>query len=146
MPQAAKTSSVIENLIETLRDGEEGFKQAAKAVRNAQFRTTFADYSEQRAHFARELQIASATGMNEPTTMTNASHRAGMGLTSAIIRRDEHAIFAECEREEDFAVETYKEAMQNNALRPALRDIVSRQYRDIQAAHDQIKLYREVIG
>jgi len=146
MQPATKTSSVIGNLIETLKDGEEGFRQAAAAVKNAQFRTTFADYSEQRAHFARELEIASATGMNGPRSMTNILHRSGMGLKSAIIRRDEHAIFAECEREEDFAVETYKDAMQNETLRPAMRDLVSRQYRDIQAAHDQIKIYREVIS
>ena len=40
-----KQNEVIDNLIETLKDGQEGFKQAAESVRNSALKTLFSDYS-----------------------------------------------------------------------------------------------------
>jgi hypothetical protein len=41
----------IDNLIETLRDGQEGFKQAAEGVKDPQLKSLFEEYSRQRARF-----------------------------------------------------------------------------------------------
>ena len=51
-----KQNEVIDNLIETLKDGQEGFKQAAESVRNSALKTLFSDYSQQRSRFATALQ------------------------------------------------------------------------------------------
>src|SRR5580765_6901445 len=50
-----KQNEVIDNLIETLKDGQEGFKQAAESVRNPALKTLFSDYSQQRSRFATAL-------------------------------------------------------------------------------------------
>ena len=48
--------STINDLIETLKDGQKGFKEAADAVNDPQLKSLFTGYSQQRARFASELQ------------------------------------------------------------------------------------------
>ena len=51
-----KENTVLNNLIETLKDGQEGFKQAAEGVSNPNLKSLFRDYSQQRSRFATALQ------------------------------------------------------------------------------------------
>ena len=141
-----KQNEVIDNLIETLKDGQEGFKQAAEAVNDPTLKSLFLDYSQQRSRFAAELQSeARRHGETEPETSssaTGAMHRGWINLKSAITGGDEHAILAECERGEDSAVEQYKKALEDG-LTPAAQELVSRQFAEIKAAHDRIKSLRD---
>jgi uncharacterized protein (TIGR02284 family) len=137
---------VIDNLIETLKDGQEGFKQAAEAVRDPKLKSLFSDYSQQRSRFAAALQSeARREGESEPETSssaTGAMHRGWINLKSALTGGDEHAILAECERGEDSAVEQYKKALEDG-LTPSAQEVVSRQFAEIKAAHDRIKSLRD---
>ena len=146
MAQNKEIISTINSLIEKLKDGQEGFRQAAEAVKNERLKSVFADYSQQRSRFANELQgEAESLGETKPEESSSAAgtmHRAWIGLKSAVSGGDEHAILAECERGEDSAVAEYKEALDND-LSPSLREIVSRQYSEVKAAHDQIKNLRD---
>jgi uncharacterized protein (TIGR02284 family) len=146
MAQNKEIISTINSLIETLKDGQEGFRQAADAVKNEQLKSVFSNYSQQRARFAKELQSqAESLGETKPeenSSAAGAMHRAWIGLKSALSGGDEHAILAECERGEDSAVAEYKKAMDDD-LSPSLREIVSRQFSDVKAAHDQIKNLRD---
>src|SRR4029450_8654814 len=51
-----KETTILNDLIETLKDGQEGFRQAAEAVSNSQLKSVFRDYSQQRSRFATALQ------------------------------------------------------------------------------------------
>ena len=141
-----KQNDVIDNLIETLKDGQKGFKQAAEGVSNPQLKSLFRDYSQQRSRFATALQSeARQHGETDPETSSSATgalHRGWINLKSAITGGDEHAILAECERGEDSAVEEYKKAL-DNGLSPSAQELVSRQFSDIKAAHDRIKSLRD---
>src|SRR5438874_13648010 len=123
MKEEKEVISTINNLIETLKDGQEGFKQAAKGVKDPQLKSLFNEYSQQRSRFATELQSqARSLGEPEPetsSTTAGALHRAWINLKSTVSRGDDHAILAECERGEDSAVEEYEKAMRDN-LSPAL--------------------------
>src|SRR6266516_3636231 len=140
--------STINSVIETLKDGQEGFKQAAEGVKDPQLKSLFNDYSQQRTQFARQLQShIQSMGEPEPETSSSAAgalHRAWINLKSAVTSGDDHAILAECERGEDSAVEEYKKAM-NDDLSPSLRDLVSRQYSEVKSAHDRIRTLRDAI-
>jgi uncharacterized protein (TIGR02284 family) len=146
MKEQKEIVSTIDNLIETLRDGQEGFKQAAEGVKAPQLKSLFNEYSSQRLQFVTELQSqASRLSRSEPEESGSAAgalHRAWINLKSAITSGDDHAILAECERGEDSAVEQYEEAMRDNLPAP-LSDIVSRQYSDIKSAHDRIRTLRD---
>jgi uncharacterized protein (TIGR02284 family) len=141
-----KENTVLNNLIETLKDGQEGFKQAAESVRNPALKALFSDYSHQRSRFATALQSeARGHRENEPETSSSATgalHRGWINLKSAITGGDEHAILAECERGEDSAVEEYKKAL-DDGLSPSARELVFRQFAEIKAAHDRIRSLRD---
>jgi uncharacterized protein (TIGR02284 family) len=141
-----KQNEVIDNLIETLKDGQEGFKQAAEGVSDQKLKSLFRDYSQQRSRFATALQSeARLHGETDPETSSSATgalHRGWINIKSAITGGDEHAILAECERGEDSAVEEYKKALEDG-LSPSARELVSRQFAEIKAAHDRIKGLRD---
>jgi uncharacterized protein (TIGR02284 family) len=141
-----KENEVIDSLIETLKDGQEGFKQAAEGVSDPKLKSLFLDYSEQRSRFAVALQSeARRHGESDPETSSSAAgalHRGWINLKSAITGGDEHTILAECERGEDSAVEEYKKALEDG-LSPAAQELVTRQFAEIKAAHDRIKSLRD---
>jgi uncharacterized protein (TIGR02284 family) len=141
-----KENTVLNNLIETLKDGQEGFKQAADGVSDPKLKSLFSNYSDQRSRFATALQSeARRHGETEPETSSSATgalHRGWINLKSAITGGDEHAILAECERGEDSAVEEYKKAL-DDGLSPSAQDLVSRQFAEIKAVHDRIRSLRD---
>jgi uncharacterized protein (TIGR02284 family) len=143
-----KENTVLNNLIETLKDGQEGFKRAAEGISDPKLKSLFRDYSEQRSRFATALQSeARRHGETEPETSSSATgalHRGWINLKSAITGGDEHAILAECERGEDSAVEEYNKAL-DNGLSPSAQELVLRQFAEIKAAHDRIRSLRDAI-
>src|SRR5213079_3246000 len=125
-----ETISTISDLIETLKDGQEGFRQAAEAVADPELKSLFNEYSLQRARFAGELQ-SDAIGLGESnpekrSSAAGAMHRAWIDLKSAITKQDDHAILAECERGEDSAIKEYKKAMEGDKLSSTVRETISR--------------------
>jgi uncharacterized protein (TIGR02284 family) len=137
---------IIDNLIETLKDGQEGFKQAAESVKDPQLKSVFDEYSLQRARFVSELR-SQAQSLEERESKPSGSaagalHRGWINLKSALTRGDDHAILAECERGEDSAVEEYKKAL-NNGLSAPVQEIVSRQFTQVKQAHDRVKSLRD---
>jgi uncharacterized protein (TIGR02284 family) len=147
MAQEKEIIATINGLIETLKDGQEGFKQAAQAVNDSKLKSLFNEFSQQRAKFARELQSeAHRLGETEPEQSSSAAgtmHRAWIDLKAAVTSGNDHAILAECERGEDSAVKEYKEAMEADFTLP-VREIVSRQYSEVKTAHDRIRNLRDV--
>lgn len=147
MSQQKETISTINDLIETLKDGQEGFRQAAEAVENPELKSLFNECSLQRARFAGELQSEAVTlGESKPEdkgSTTGALHRSWINLKGAIAKRDDHAILAECERGEDSAVHEYQKALEDDDLTGPAREIISRQYDKVKGVHDRIKQLRD---
>src|SRR2546423_8721118 len=104
MAQQKEIISTINGLIETLKDGQKGFKEAAEAVKDPQLKSLFDQYSQQRSRFATELQNqAKSLSEAEPektSSTAGAMHRAWINLKSAATSGDDHAILAECRSEE----------------------------------------------
>jgi uncharacterized protein (TIGR02284 family) len=146
MAQQKEMISTVNSLIETLKDGQEGFRQAAEAVKDPQLKQLFSGYSQQRARFANELQIEARqlgeTKLEQSSSAAGALHRAWINLKSAATSGDDEAILAECERGEDSAVKEFEEAM-HDGLSSSLGEIVSRQFREVKNAHDQIRNLRD---
>jgi uncharacterized protein (TIGR02284 family) len=139
-------NTIIDKLIETVKDGQEGFKQAAEGVKDPKLKSLFEEYSRQRGRFPMELRSQAQSQDERESEMSGSAagalHRGWINLKSALTRGDDHAILAECERGEDSAVEEFKKALDSGLSAP-VRDIVSRQYAEIKATHDRIKHLRD---
>ena len=137
---------MLNHLIRTCRDGQEGFRTAAENIEPCEVQHVLNEYSLQRAKFTGELQSASHDlGDSNPenaSSVTGTLHRGLINLKAAIAGRDLHSILTECERGEDSAVEEYRKALQLK-LPWDLRMIIERQSSEIKDAHVQVKALRD---
>jgi len=134
----------LNNLIETCRDGQEGFKDAAEAVKDSQLKTLFYEYSQQRAQFGAVLMELVRELGGDPTasgSTAGALHRGWIELKSAITGGSDEAILNECERGEDSAKDNYRSALESN-LPANISDVVRQQSQAVQAAHNRVRELR----
>jgi uncharacterized protein (TIGR02284 family) len=133
--------STLNNLIETCKDGQNGFTTASDGVNRSDLKNLFMNYAQQRAEFARELQqeVRNLGGDPEKSGSVAATlHRGWIDIKTAVTGNDESVVIAECERGEDSAVSNYKDALEQN-LPPKVQALVLRQYTEVKAAHDRIR-------
>src|SRR4029077_20139040 len=145
MTQQKEAISTINGLIETLKDGEKGFKEASEAVRDPELQSLFQPYSQQPHRFATELHAQSQTlrelKPEKSSSAAGAMHRAWINLKSAVASGDDKAILSEVERGEDSAVHEFRDAI-NDGLTGHVREIVSHQFTEIKSAHDRVRELR----
>jgi len=136
-----KIISVLNDLIETCKDGQQGFQTASEGVKDSSLKSLFSQYSLQRGQFAGALQteVNRLGGSPEKSgTVSGSLHRGWINLKAAVTGHDEAAIIAECERGEDAAKEAYKKALQ--ATLPAdIRSLVTEQFAEVKQAHDRVR-------
>lgn len=136
--------SCLNGLIETCKDGQNGFKEAAEAVERSDIKALFYEFSQQRAEFASVLQelVRSLGGDPEKSgSLAGAAHRGWINIKSAVTGGDEESILNECERGEDAAKEAYADAAQM-ALPSHIADVVRQQSQAVLAAHNRVRELR----
>lgn len=137
--------STLNDLIETCKDGEEGFRQCAEDLHDPQIRSTFNDRARGCAEAARELQEVVVEYGGDPqkgSSVSGSLHRRWVDVKSAVTGKDEVSVLNECERGEDVAVKSYRNALEKE-LPPDVRAIVERQYNGVLRNHDQVKALRD---
>jgi uncharacterized protein (TIGR02284 family) len=141
---ADQAISTLNNLIETLKDGKNGFESAAADVKDTKVKTVFLECAQERSRLAGELQaeVSRRGGEPEKSGSTSAAlHRGWMNLKNAL-GGGEKAILDEAERGEDVAVKSYEKALKEN-LPPDLASVVQRQYTEVKQAHDRVRDLRD---
>lgn len=137
--------NVIEKLVETCRDGEKGYQDAAEHVKRSDLKTFFLEQSSERARFAGELETSlgklGTSEKKESGSVTGALHRAWIDVKAALGGGDK-TILESVERAEDQAKDAYKEAL-NASLPPDIAEVVRRQDRSVQTAHDRVRSLRD---
>jgi uncharacterized protein (TIGR02284 family) len=136
---------VLNNLIETVKDGDKGFKAAAEGVKSSSIKTKFLDYSHERSQMASDLQAEVRRLGGDPDksgSMSGSLHRGWLDLKAALSGHDDHAIVAEAERGEDVAKSVYEKALQE-ALPASAQSLVQQQAMKIRRAHDDVRAIRD---
>ena len=136
--------SVLQNVIETARDGEKGFREAAEHFKSPELKSMAQRVSAERANFARELEPELRNeGKTDKVegTAAGSMHRAWIDIKTALGGGD-HTILEWLEQGEDHAKKIYNEALQST-LPSAAQVVVRRQYDRIVAVHDQVKSLRD---
>lgn len=137
--------STLNDLIETSKDGEEGFRVCAEDTKRADLKTLFGQRSLECGKAAQELQAVVVRLGSKPEDSTSIGgdmHRRWVDLKSMITGKDDKAVLNECERGEDVAKKNYKEALEKG-LPEDVRQLVQRQYEGVLRNHDQIKSLRD---
>lgn len=133
--------SVLNDVLQTLRDGEEGFRTAAGAVKDGHVRALFEQYSRQRGEMARELeqevgQLGGTAGTGG--SVSGSLHRGWINLKGAIGALDDKSIISEAERGEDVAKAVYAKALKED-LPAGARRLLESQAEIVRLAHDEVR-------
>src|SRR5258706_6276761 len=143
---ATNVVSVLNDLIETSKDGEKGFRKAAEDAHDAQLKTMFLSRAEDCMCGARELHDVVQGGLGgKPETggsMSGALHRGWVDVKSAVTDRSDQEILAECEKGEDGAKKRYHDALEKD-LPLDVRSVVERQYHGMLQNHDRVRDLRD---
>jgi uncharacterized protein (TIGR02284 family) len=128
---------VLNDLIETCKDGEQGFRTAAEKAKESSLKSLFTKYSLQRAEYGRELQALVTQMGGDPATSGHVSaslHRGWMNLKEALAKNEDKALIEECEAGEDAALKNYREA-RTKALPVSVTTTLQRQSTGVEEAH-----------
>ena len=136
---------VVESLIETCKDGQKGYHDAAEHVKSPTLKTYFNEQGAERARFSQELQTHLAT-LGRPDKKVSGSvggamHRAWLD-TKANLGGGDKTILESVEAGEDTAKDTYNKAL-SGTLPSTLLEIVRRQAASVQQAHDKVRMLRD---
>lgn len=137
--------STLNDLIETSKDGEEGFRSCAENASNPQLKTFFSNRAQSCTRAVAELQaLVRAHGGNpeSSSSLGGAVHRRWVDIKSMVTGKDDKAVLKECERGEDVAVASYRRALDKN-LPIEVRSLVEKQYQGVLHNHDQVKALRD---
>lgn len=140
-----KVISILNDLIETCRDGQEGFKEASENATSPELKNFFRDASRERVRFVGELQQEVRTLGGDPEnsgSTAGALHRVWIDIKGTLTGKDDARILNEAERGEDSAVKAYENALKEG-LPANSRLTVQKQFSEIKLTHDRVKQMRD---
>ena len=140
--------SVLNDLIETSKDGVNGFRTAAEAVQSGAAKAVFSTRAQLIERAMAELQAEVRRLGGDPErrgSVAGSLHRGWMNLKAAVTGGDDEAIIAECERGEEIAVKNFEDALEKD-LPADVRSIVERQYRGTLQNLDKVRALRGAPG
>ncbi len=135
---------VAKDLVETLKDGEQGFATAAEKLQDGdhpQWATTLQRLSEQRAGFRREIVALGhdyGDDVDESGSTAAALHRGWISLKDAVTGDDAGSVLGAAVTGEDHAVSEYEKALEGD-LSSGFRAVVDRQHAAVVAARNEVK-------
>ncbi len=141
MAEHDETLKVVNDLIATCRDSEEGFGKAAKGAHSDRLRDRLTEISRKHADFADELARLAGQMGAQPTATPHWGgilHAGWVDLETRIRPKDDKTFVAECERGEQAAVEHYRHAL-SRELPVTVRQIVERQFREVEDIVQDLK-------
>jgi uncharacterized protein (TIGR02284 family) len=143
----ATPASTLNELIETCKDGANGYRAAAEAVTESSLKATFTGFASQRDQFATELtglfsKVGGAPAPEEHGSILGVVHRGWLAakgwVAEKITGHDEIQVLAECERGDEHAVKAYEDAIFGN-LPASLQPVLMRQAAEVKRAYEMVK-------
>ncbi|WP_439587940.1 PA2169 family four-helix-bundle protein [Hydrogenophaga sp.] len=138
------TIKTLNNLIETCKDGEYGFKASADHAADPQIKDLFLARSQDCRAAAAELQTLVVRLGGKPEDSGTASgtvHRGWVAVKGTLSGYTDLAMLEETERGEDTALDRYREALKED-LPVEVRAMVEAQLAGVKRNHDQIRNLR----
>ncbi len=135
----------LNDLIETCKDGEYGFRSTSEHLHTAELQRLFVARAEDCHQAASELQalvLQMGGNAQEHGSVSGAAHRGWVAVKGTLAGYSDVAMLEEAERGEDVAIERYREALAKD-LPPDVRVVVERQYEGAKRNHVQVRSLRD---
>ena len=136
---------VLNDLIETSKDGEYGFQSCTEHAKSPSLKDVFRARALECQSAVSELQVLVSQCGGTPDdsgSVSGALHRGWVAVRGTLAGYTDLAILNECERGEDVAKARYLKALEKPLPEP-IRTIVERQYQGVLRNHDQIHVLRD---
>ena len=146
----ADADDVIETLndvLESCRDGEYGFRECAEHVKAQDIKTLLSRHADECRTAGLELVTHIRRLGGEPDeggSVSGAMHRGWVSVRGSLSGYTDLAMLDECERGEDAAMARYRNALKED-LPSDIRAVVERQAQGAQRNHDQVKALRNTL-
>ena len=138
------TIVTLSELLAVTRDGENGFLTCAEHARSESLRQVFMSRASRHAVAAAELRGLIGQLGGDPAIrgkIVSTTRRGWVSLPATLTQNNDDALFDECERGEDHALEVYRNALDDH-LPDFVRQVILRQFEDLMSDHDQIRVLR----
>jgi len=140
-----EVEEALHNVIQSLIDGQEGFKQIGDELKDQTHKRYFLAESLKRAQFRGDLEAVlhqeGVHDIKESGTSSGTVRRTWASLKHNLGGGD-HTLLETAEQGEDAAKEAYQDAM-NRELPLPIRQILATQSAHIHASHDYVKAARD---
>jgi uncharacterized protein (TIGR02284 family) len=141
-----KVESTLNELVETLREGHEGYKEMGARLQDARAKRLFLEETQVRAEYAAELE-------NELHRLGVHDVKAGVSLISKArhlwgeiqsnLAGGQKALLSTVEKSDNAALEVYANALKQELPLP-LRELLGRQQEHIQRVHDEVRALHDM--
>ena len=135
----------LNTLIETSRDGDKGFTTCAEDTKDAARRAYFticATRCRESVNTLAEFVKHHGGSPEQSGSLLGPLDRAWLNLRAALSSNSDLAVLEECERAEDWALRTYRTALEKD-LPADLRAVVMLQLNGVQENHDRVRKMRD---
>lgn len=132
---------ILNGLIETTIDSAEGYEEAAKDADNSRYTAAFQSRGSERRQVASKLQQQVITLGGKPEdngTVLASAHRMFVNLRHTISKGD-IAVVDEVERGEDHIKAKFEDALKDNDLTVATKQVITDAYASVRQGHDQMR-------
>ena len=127
--------TIINDLIATCRESEEGFGKAATNAHNDELRTQFTRMAQIRAEFADQLQSAlESLGIQSDTTgqVKEVLSRGWTNVEAGVHPESDQNLVEECRAGERATLDRYQQALSRPELPAGMHSILERQLKTLQ--------------
>ncbi|MGD0941475.1 MAG: PA2169 family four-helix-bundle protein [Terracidiphilus sp.] len=140
-----ETEETLRSVIQNLIDGQEAFQSVGNDLKDETLKHYFLAESLRRAEFRGELEtILHQEGVHdakEGESVAGSLHRV-WGDLKVKLGGGDHSLLVTAEQGEDEAKRVYKEALEKDLPFP-IRQLLTRQYAQIQISHDYVRAARD---
>ncbi|RWY50941.1 PA2169 family four-helix-bundle protein [Mucilaginibacter gilvus] len=148
MENTKATIETLNDLVLINNDRIAGFERALTELKDegADLKNTFVNFIGDSHRFKMEIATEIAALGNDIETGTSTSgklHRTWLDLKAAFNGHSKYSILEECEFGEDAIKKTYQTALDEVTLPSYIREILSKQQKELRAAHDTVKALRD---
>ncbi|MFC4740786.1 PA2169 family four-helix-bundle protein [Flavobacterium ponti] len=145
--KATENVKILNGLISILDDGKVGYTNAAENCEDESLKTEFLSIARERALMIVQLQDE-VKDLGQSTDATDgplgAVHRVWIDFKSLITGHDNDAIIEACMTGEQYAIATYKKALDNKSFSASTETVVVSQLAMIERALAKIKSLKTI--